>query len=99
MATQIVPVIQTEVNAESSVIACECADCHQPMEVQQQPRLVGEGFHTLVTCRNRACDLRNVTLPVGEYAAKTTADFEAYREVNRRNRWLCRTAGLVVSHG
>ena len=61
----------TEVNAEP---ICECHDCHQNMVVDRQPRLTGEGFHTLVTCRNSACDLRNVTLPVGEYAAKTTAD-------------------------
>lgn len=67
----------------NSIISCQCRDCHKEMEQINQPRFEG-GYLTLITCKNPACLLRNVTLSIPQYVKMTDAQLEEYRVINRR---------------
>lgn len=86
MSAQILQDTDNDVNPE---VFCECIDCHKPMQLDKQMKWNG-GFMILATCKNSVCELRYVTLTIPEYVNKTHAQFEEYREINRKNTWEAR---------
>lgn len=62
-----------------------CKDCHQPMEVIEQPLFKG-GNLILLTCKNPNCLLETVTLSSDQFASLNEDQLEAYRKMNRQRR-------------
>lgn len=62
-----------------------CRDCGQPMHVYQQPR-VGKPPLTQAECKNKACDLYDVTLSADRWQEISAPELEAYRDMVRKRR-------------
>lgn len=67
-----------------------CRDCGKPMEALQQEQHQAPPL-TIITCKNRACDLWSVTLSLAQEAALTEAEWQNYRESVAR---LKKTLGM-----
>lgn len=60
-----------------------CRDCGQPMETVEQPLLKGNML-TLITCKNRDCDLWSVTLSTQQYQAIGESQWDEYRTMVKK---------------
>lgn len=63
-----------------------CRDCGQPMHVYQQPCGGGKPPLALAECKNRLCDLLDVTLNVQRWHDITDTELDAYRDMVRALR-------------
>jgi ribosomal protein L16/L10AE len=73
-------------SSSSTIAALICPDCGRPMRTYQQQGAAGRPAYTLAECKNKRCDLNDVTLSERHWSQITNEQLEAYRQVVRRLR-------------